>query len=816
MIQLSNQSPLIKFVFKVAKFISNLLKSIWLFFPSILFIFLTFACFIKLGQGKDIFISFTENTRKGGSLADISVNVLIKLTFFVAVSFWVYVSWYSSRIVAYGKLYRQKQYANQFIPTLPADKFGTVYEVQQLFLDGFPRLIGYACFIVILFAVSNIVFPESWVKKQPIPCMAVLLLIMGIIDKQLIKFTDNEINSVRLRRWFTGAGISFLVLLVVLQLTSLLNKPFVLFAMIVLLMFVYMLYINLRRKVVDDGASKKMAAIAGVQTGVTGLLKKAMTFIHLEHKEIGYFLWFNIICGLGLIAYVAAIISFKVSVAFGPMPLVMLAFAVLLGYGNMITALSVKTGINLHFIVFLIAALFPTPETHFVRIASMHTRNVSPDIFKHRQNIQQYFNNWVSHHSDAIDSAKEYPVYFVLGNGGASRSAYWVASVLGRLEDSSISSGKERFSDHVFCLSGTSGGGVGVAAFYSLLKHADKKDTVAGYETAAKNFLGQDFLTYTLARMLGPDYFNYIPILNLFIPNPDRVDALETGFEEANDSSHYKLHFNDTYFDECIAEQGSWNGLPILCINTTRVQDGNPGVVCSIQLDGNLLNDSLFDKRVDVIGLLPQDTTIRLSTAAILGARFPYMSPAGRIDQHVHKRASAYEKTDSTISHFFVDGGYFDNSGAGIVQEMIRAIIKVSDTTRDATSLARMKKLKIVVLHITNSPQGDIHLKPITPFKNDITSPLLTILGAYDMQTTVNDMRLANYTSDINQRPASVAINKAVYYPIHLYTDPTEKGDTSKGPYAMNWFISDSVRREMDERLIKQPKLSRMIKGQRF
>ena len=187
---------------------------------------------------------------------------------------------------------------------------------------------------------------------------------------------------------------------------------------------------------------------------------------------------------------------------------------------------------------------------------------------------------------------------------------------------------------------------------------------------------------------------------------------------------------------------------------------------------------------------------MKLSTAVVMGARFPYLSPAGRID-----------------SSYYVDGGYFDNSGAGVVQEMIRAIIKISDTTSNSLLLQRMKKIKIVVLHITNSPQGNIQLKPVTPFKNDLSSPLLTILGAYDMQTTVNDMRLKTFALDVNQRPDSVAINKAVYYPIHLYSDPTEKGDISQGPFAMNWFISDSVRNGMDLRLKNQPKLNRMLNG---
>jgi hypothetical protein len=809
MTPLIDQPRLVQLFFKVLRFLSNTLKSIWLFFPSIFFIALTFACFIALGQGKDIIISFTENTRQGNGIRPLLINLLIKLTFFIAIAFWVYVSWYSSRIVAYAKLFRQRRYASQFKPAVPEKQFGTLYEVQQLFLDSFPRLVGYACCLIILFAVSNVIFPESWVKNQPIPCLAVLLLVIGIADHRLIKFTDNEASSKRLRRWFKIAGIGFLLLLVILQLTGLLNKPVVLFFMIILLMVIYMLYINLRRKVVDEEAGKKLASIAGKETGLTGILKRIMSFIHLEHKEIGYFLWFNIICAIGLIAFILAIYFFKVSVAFGPMPLVLLAFAVLLGFGNILSVLSVKNGINIHFIVFILAAVFTTPENHFVRTAPLHTRNVQPAVYANRQNIQEYFTVWLQHHP-AIDSVNEYPVYFVLGNGGASRSAYWVASVLGRLEDNSIRAGKERFSDHIFCLSGTSGGGVGVAAFYALVKYADKKDSTIGFEKAAKSHLRQDFLTYTLARMLGADYFNYIPVLNWIVPNKDRVHALETAFEKADDTAHYKLHFDSTYFDECITQKNVYNGMPALCINTTRVQDGNPGVVSSIQLDPRL-----FDRRVDVVSLLRPDTSIRLSTAAILGARFPYMSPAGRIDQLSTLKDKEGVVRPNTIPHFFVDGGYFDNSGAGIVQEMIRSMLKIADTTRDAVLRQRMKKIKLIVLHITNSPQGDIHLKEVTPFKNDLASPLLTVLGAYDMQTTVNDMRLINYTADIDQRPDSVGINKALYYPIHLYSDPTEPGDRSPGPYAMNWFISDSVRNMMDRRLLSQPKLKRLLTANR-
>ena len=80
----------------ILRFISFFLKSIWLFFPALLFIVLATWCFWMLGQGKDIIVAFGENPRA-------------KVYFFLAIALWVYISWFSSRIVAYQKLFKQLQ-----------------------------------------------------------------------------------------------------------------------------------------------------------------------------------------------------------------------------------------------------------------------------------------------------------------------------------------------------------------------------------------------------------------------------------------------------------------------------------------------------------------------------------------------------------------------------------------------------------------------------------------------------------------------------------------------------------------------------------
>ena len=143
---------------------------------------------------------------------------------------------------------------------------------------------------------------------------------------------------------------------------------------------------------------------------------------------------------------------------------------------------------------------------------------------------------------------------------------------------------------------------------------------------------------------------------------------------------------------------------------------------------------------------------------------------------------------------------------------MIRAMLQVTSAAKDPIMKERFAKLSVVVLHITNSPQGSVPLKPIGPFVNDLLAPVITITGAFDMQTTVNDRRLITYIKDLQLRAAQFGIKSANYYPIHLYNDPEIPGDTAViGPFAMNWFISDSVRHQMDRRLQVQPRLQKIL-----
>nr|WP_295872435.1 patatin-like phospholipase family protein [uncultured Chitinophaga sp.] len=754
---------------------AHLLKAIWLFFPGIIFLLLIIFICWSLDQGKDVIVAYTENTYRE------------RIVFFLAIGFWVYVSWYSSRIIAYIKRTRliadvkDEAQITDAAATRAYNDHNDRFPVSQPFLDEFPRVLGHCCFLLLELAMlqSPVLFHPlgstvSWI------IFAVVLTLLYFLNKPLNKLSMQP----AFRKVFMVLLISWLATVIA---TSFIPRISILLllALLVLLHALFLLYTHLRRVELDISARKSLLLTHTP-------LDSIMSYFFIPRTEKSFFRWFIVIGCAALVTYVAAIYSLGFARRLGPFPFLLLAFGMLLLFGNIVTALSVRYRISFHVLFIVTALIFGLKETHYVKLTTAKNGN----HYEARPSLDTYLRAWLRTRPVMADST--YDVYFVMANGGASRSAYWTAAVLGEIEDASIRQRPEdRFSRHVFCLSGTSGGGVGVATFFSMLR--DRTHERPLYAKSAMTYLKQDYFSYTFARMLGPDFFRYIIRTSRA---GDRAAALEESFERSADvagDSLYRVPF-DAAMSSFPAMQADTVFLPVLCINTTRMQDGNPGVVTNLQLDAGI-----FNNRVDVLSLLRHDSDITITSGAILGARFPYLSPAGRIQ-----------------NQYFVDGGYFDNSGAGVIQEIIRGIINIGEDDRhlhgDSSLLyQQISRLHFKVLHITNSPviPGEAHFRSVAPIKNDLFAPILTIAGAYGMQTTVNDIRLSHYVSDIND----YYYKKASYVQIPLYKDSLEwqqdplrkrfpKGEPS---YTMNWFMSDTTIRRINIRLASNTALTEFI-----
>ena len=743
------QKILLKEIFTRKNFFSNLLtyfrvllKAIWLFFPSILFLLLALFAFWMLTQGKDLMQLTLEQSE-------------VFYTFIIGTVFWVYITWFTSRIIGkivYSSLSRKPRLEERF--------WGR-------FLIQMPRFLSFSCLTVIILGFIKLRYdPEN---DYDLYFLGVMLLspfyYFGIYNFWVNRAQPvDKITMIGKKKRYlnTYCIIISALLLIALIIIVFYQSYWFLVGLLMAFQIGLVMLLVFRRKYIYVKFPDKDPEQYEDDNLVDTVRKFAFD------KEDKIYTWaFLIVLSIGLYFYLNTILSVRFSDYIGSLSFVLFAFGILLILGNGVAFLSVFFRINLHIFVFALAFIMGLIfEPHGTRLEKKENSNE----FSDRQSLHEYFENWVSERKPELDNQniKEYPVYFVLSDGGASRAGYWVASVLAKLNEET--SGK--FNKHLFCLSGASGGSVGNAAYFNLLRAKQTDTTINNDVNAVQDYLGNDFLTFTLARMLGPDVFRHLfPLKSV----DNRAAALARVLEEGPDPNSLLYDSMATQFSAIITQKGKPYSLPILCINTTRMQDGFPTVISNIDI-----SDYRFNHRLDFLDLLPADKDIKLSTAVVLGASFPYVSPAGRVDSAGIK------------PNYFVDGAYFDNSGSGVVSEMVNMIL------HDSIYLRYKQKLKINILHIINSPDEGIELKKVNPLTNDLAAPVTTLLGAYGTQTMVNDNRLLNTMK--YEFP-----NDKLYTKINLYDEGPKLN------YSMNWVISKKLLHGMNECLKINIELKKLI-----
>lgn len=224
------------------------------------------------------------------------------------------------------------------------------------------------------------------------------------------------------------------------------------------------LLLILRREIdtanqIDEIGESEDKPLVSSRSGVWKKLKYIIS--HKEDRQ--YFKLFQWVSLCAVAVYIITINSLDISILIGSFPFLLLAFGVLLGIGNIIATVSVLARFNFHLLFFIFSLLLGKfVDPHFTELTTKEKTNT---LFSERQTLKEYFSNWVNNpvRKNVLDDTtiKRYPVYFVIANGGASRSGYWVASILSKLQDTT--GGK--FANHLFCLSGASGGSVGNATF---------------------------------------------------------------------------------------------------------------------------------------------------------------------------------------------------------------------------------------------------------------------------------------------------------------------------------------------------------------
>jgi hypothetical protein len=334
-----------------------------------------------------------------------------------------------------------------------------------------------------------------------------------------------------------------------------------------------------------------------------------------------------------------------------------------------------------------------------------------------RPTIDAAFSDWYARLSAKYPDGPT-PVFLVATEGGGIRAAYWTAAVLTAIQDRA-----PQLSDHLFAISGVSGGSLGGAVFTALV--ADDPCRAAGhpcaaetrhdaYRSAAQQILSYDFLAPTLASMLHADF------VQRFLPwgfIPDRGRALETGWEEAwrsalpPRSGHADLFAGGML--KMYAERKS-ELLPSLFLNATSVESGSRIIASNCDVARGQIPNA-----TDLFAELNRD--MRLSTATHNSARFTYVSPAGSI------RASK-----SLLGHV-VDGGYFEDSGTATAADLITHLQPILEQAHRPYSI----HLILVKFESIDPGRGDPAPRP-ERFMNEVLSPLRALLATRDARATLS------------------------------------------------------------------------------
>ncbi len=761
-----------RYLKKPLQIFTSFLQIIALLFPAVFFLLASWLCFWKLSQGKDVVIDMLEKKYMGGIIL-------------LAVLFFSLVCWYSSRILIYRKdnLFQQNEKLSFHLPRLIGYLGFSVVWIALLKLPSdaylsftLPKYFDWVLLLVSfgLYFVLNFFFKAL---------MGTRLNVARNLDEdtpeQLAQKETKEKSVFAKIYLMCGCFVAFVLIINSFSCGTVINA-WLFFISVIILQIVFLFIVIIRRgRMPLKNEAKDVVEMplhyqsikewqqAEAKNGnifTIGIWERILYNANIPEKEKWFFVWYNVITALSLIVYFASIVSYGFSVMLGSFATVLISFGVLVGFFSLITFASVVLKINFHMaiwvLIFIIGKFF---ESHWVNLSNYKNKNEQP--FAARPTLYNYFDNWAAKRKTEIEKDSSYPVFFVLADGGASRSGYWTASVLSKLEDTT----NGKFSQHLFCLSGASGGSVGNGTFLALLKYKNQLANSGQNNTnAAQGFLSSDFLTYTLARMLGPDFFR--PMIPLPFIN-DRAAALENAMEQGRPSFLYGKFNNTTAVSNLIPFANGNENLPIICINATRMQDGAPSVISTIAIDS-----SSFGQRIDILQTLKPGEDMKLSTAVVMGARFPYLSPAGRIG-----------------NSYYVDGGYFDNSGAGIVNEMLISLKEYIG--KNAIEKPYLNKLKFYVIHAQNGFNDTTKLKKVHPVVNDLAAPLLTLVGAYGTQTSVNDWRLIKYMEGIYQNKMDTG-----YIPVNLYSTLKNAKKSNEG-FPMNWVISNYYINKMNTQL---------------
>lgn len=429
---------------------------------------------------------------------------------------------------------------------------------------------------------------------------------------------------------------------------------------------------------------------------------------------------------------------------------------------TILTVLGKIYSINFSLLLVLLLVLLPTVvNNHYHYIATVPTTKTRAEP------LNSYIARWVDERAK-IKMPKDsvYRIYLVNTYGGGIRAAAWTCLVMNKLDSLEYAKNGDLFQDHVLAYSGASGGTVG-ASVLCANKYINK---VRLPDSLYSAFFNNDYLTSVVTGVIGSDlWFAGLPAC------------------EAKDRSWVQEHMWEQYFEKYFGSgvygwnaDTIWDGrtsVPLLFSNSTDVKFGTKGVFAPVSLDSPDFTDCTVVRR-----LFESGQSLKLSTAAFMSARFPYLSPAGAF--------KAFNER-----HHFLDGGMVENSGAETAMQVYNVLERYISARKDYAG-----KFKVYMISLKNSYLKEDSTEVET--KRNISQLMAPVTAAMSVGVTGNTQKAdganAIYFTPNNAKPLIggyykvLPINMAVKIPVHHIGRHADTV-TATVPLPLGWSISDKA-----------------------
>jgi hypothetical protein len=423
----------------------------------------------------------------------------------------------------------------------------------------------------------------------------------------------------------------------------------------------------------------------------------------------------------------APTLSVPLSQAMGAVAVFLLFLCVLLVVLSALQSWSDRTGapwIMLLLLWGLALAVFDRGEAHRVSLVT------SPGRGEGLIQLQYAFNEWYRERKDRDAYQNEpYPVYLIAAEAGGLYAAQFTAKVLARLQDRC-----PNFAQHVFAISGVSGGSLGASIFSSLAKkhanngpwqpcHVGSHD----FERKVEEILRQDFLAPIVSRAFFAD------LLQRFLPRPLIVAQFSRGraLQESIVHAWNRVEgSNNNPFTSPFLSHWSFDDAgPALLLNTTSVSDGRQIVISPFGPD-------IDDPGYHIGYLFMQEALsgkdLTLGSAVSLSGRFPWILPAATVG-------------DNRLA--LVDGAYFEGSGIETLSVIRNALRPYEVKPIGDASFPYIRVYVIVI----GGVQPPVHAMPLT--MDELTPPLRTMLNTRDRRGYVAHSTMRDWSRMVDCPP---------------------------------------------------------------